>query len=149
MKHKKNCPTTRDLAIAFRRLGDAFATEFCVIGEHIVIDSLAFRQHQTSFKDDPAGLEAFLNHVHIEELVSQTLPLPANYAALVEIAERLMRVWSDRMAPLLKQRQVLFYIGGVDTVSVRFHIERDGEPAWMDISDTQFLRSGENTGLAI
>ncbi len=43
------------------------------------------------------------------------------------------------MAGILGERQVLFYLGGQDTVALRFHIDRNDGKSWVDISDSNFL----------
>jgi hypothetical protein len=46
------------------------------------------------------------------------------------------------MRPRLEGRTVLFYIGGrtADSLTLRFHVERDDGREWLDLADGAFLR---------
>ena|SRR5712691_7093640 len=125
---------------AFTRLARMFAVTFSDIDGCLVIDGDEARRHRESFINDDTGLEAFVNHVHLEDVVEQMLrPRGAGRRVLMSIGEDLIKVWSERLLPILNGREVLFYLGGKDTVAIRFHVVRQGQPTWVRLDDTAFM----------
>jgi hypothetical protein len=122
-------------------LSELFSAPFHKVGDAIVVGDLAsIEHHQSSFPDDPTGFEAFVNHFHLEDIFFGLIsPVGTEREILVHIGMSLITVWGDRMRDILGERQALFYLGGQDTVALRFHIERqDGKP-WIDLSNSGFL----------
>jgi len=106
----------------------------------VVGDLASIEHHQSSFPGDPTGFEAFVNHIHLEDIFSGLIsPIGEEREILLKIGKSIITVWGDRMAGILGERQVLFYLGGQDTVALRFHIDRNDGKSWVDISDSNFL----------
>lgn len=126
---------------ALKALAETFSVRLFEIDGCVVIDEDEFHRHRQSFLRDPTGLEAFVNHLHLEDVTGELLPLEAgNRATLVQIGEQVIRVWADRLSAILKERQAMSYLGGADTVPVRFHLLRRESAAWLDLADLAFLR---------
>ena len=97
-------------------------------------------RHAAAFPGDPTGLEAFVNHIHLPDLVSG--PSSSDRQTLARLGKALVRVWGERLRPLLRGRTALFILSGrlARDMTLRFHIERkDGRP-WLDQLDDQFIR---------
>ncbi len=123
-------------------LANLFGVTFSSLDECVVVGDVAKAGRlRPLFPDDPVGLEALVNHVYLEDLFhSMVVPKGELRRALVKIGQTLISVWHERMAPLLDGREVIFYLGGRDTVAIRFHLVRDSSPSWLDLSDASFVR---------
>lgn len=143
-----------------RKVADLFAAPIAQIdGMVVLVDRAELERHEAHFKGDKTALEAFVNHVHLEDLVSG-LRQPAGNARreALRLGELLIRVWSERVAGITgSDLALLFYLGGTEDVVVRFHVERANEHPWIAISKKEArslklrvyrLRGGEVTRLA-
>lgn len=92
------------------------------------------KRHHREFAGDLVGLESFVNHFHLEDAV-EGLPLDprSKRRHLNTLGEALIRVWTERFTGALGDRKLLFYLGGPDDVTVRFHVERAEAPSWMSL----------------
>jgi hypothetical protein len=124
---------------AIDRVVEAFSSPINEVAGCIVLgDPSAVAKHRESFPDDPTGLEAFVNHVHVADLVAE---VDVDHAFLRRLGTELIRVWAERMQSLLKGREVLFYLTGraPSDMTVRFHVDRSDGRAWLNLEDTEFL----------
>jgi hypothetical protein len=98
------------------------------------------RGHRESCSGDFIALEAFVNHYHLSDFIDGlTLEPKDKRRILTSLADAVVVVWSQRLTHLLADRSVLFYVGGREDVTVRFHVERPDSPAWAPF-DPAFLR---------
>jgi hypothetical protein len=98
--------------------------------------------HMGEFGEDRVGFEAFVNHVHVSDIFATGAKRLGGDRELVEqLARTIIRVWADRIRPLLRGRSVLFYMGGREDVAIRFHVERPGVAPWVDLVGRAFLAS--------
>jgi hypothetical protein len=96
-------------------------------------------RHATSFPGDPVGFEAFVNHVHLGDIVASSAGR-LERRDLIRVGGDVVQVWSDRLKGILGGREILFYLGGARGVTLRFHVVREGEANWLDLSDKEFIR---------
>lgn len=95
---------------ALARVASLFAIPFhAVDGMILTGDPKEFERHIPRFPADSIGLEAFHNHYHLSDAV-RGLPLDSRTKRryLLKLADALVAVWWDRMAPHLGERSVLF-----------------------------------------
>jgi hypothetical protein len=129
-----------------RRAFESLAAELCVDFTAdegcIVIDREEAERHRGAFLDDPNGLEAFVNHVHVEDLLAGALrPTGRDRAALDAIGIALLRVWAERLHRSFPEQPAIFYLGGTDSVSLRFHLHRPDAAPWVALDDLTYLRN--------
>jgi hypothetical protein len=96
-------------------------------------------RHALSFPGDPVGFEAFVNHVHLDDVLASAAG-KLSRKDLLRIGELVVQVWSDRLKGLLRGREVLFYLGGPKGVTLRFHVVREGAANWLDLHDKLFIQ---------
>lgn len=137
-----NSKTKKNMVDNIVQVAKLFATQFVLVEDSIVISEHEFYAHAHLFKGDLDGLEAFINHIHLEDVVQ----MPRNAVnpqeqrhALLETGRLLIQVWHERIQFLYNGVVILFYLGGSDTVSVRFHKSRSIANAWINLSDQDFL----------
>ena len=128
---RKKTPTDK-LLVVTRSLIDLFSMPFFAVGDAVLTGDAAEAIHAERFLDsypgNPIGAEAFANHYHLEDYVEGLRLEPrAQRRFLMTLAEALVKVWSERLVRLLGERSAIFYIGGKDTVLIRFHVERPGQ----------------------
>lgn len=131
----------RTLLQALSGAARLFAMPIASAGASIILgDRKAATRTASSFQGDPTALEAFVNHVHLDDLLGG-LPLSTDGAreALVALGRALVEVYTERARPFLGGRELIFYLGGRDTVSLRFHVFRGSEEAWARLDDADFL----------
>src|SRR4051812_35204299 len=97
------------------------------------------QRHYSELSGDLVGLESFVNHFHLEDAV-EGIPLDpkSKRRHLNALGEALMRVWAERFAEKLGGRRLLFYLGGPDDVTIRFHVERPQASPWMGFDNPKF-----------
>lgn len=127
---------------AMESLAELSALPFHRVGDAILMGNLDTIQRKLdSYPDDITGLESFVNHVHLEDTLSNLLQTSGEERAILfRIGISIIKTWSERIKYLLDDREVLFYLGGKDTVSLRFHIDRKDGQGWVDLSDVEFLK---------
>jgi hypothetical protein len=86
-------------------------------------------RHWDEFPGDPTGLEAFVNHFHLDDLAGDSAAGPVKRKDLMRLGESLVSVWASRLAPT--EEPVVFYLGGRDGVVLRFHLVRPGAKPWI------------------
>jgi hypothetical protein len=123
------------------RLVCLFAMPFYELDDAVLAgDEREGRRHAEHFHDDPTGLEAFVNHYHLQDYVKGIrLDQKALRRLLISTGEALVMVWSERLVRLLGERRVLFYLGGKTDVVLRFHLERSGAP-WVELKPALLKR---------
>jgi hypothetical protein len=130
----------RQIEVVATWVAELFATPLAAVGELLIAgESTEIDRHRKSFPNDPTGLEAFVNHVHLGGAVEGFAP---DRRFLTRLGADVIRVWAERMQALLRGRQVLFYIAGrtAKDMTLRFHIDRRDGRSWLDLADTEFLR---------
>jgi hypothetical protein len=101
---------------------------------------LAYERAHTPI-DDLTGLESDVNSFRMHDLVGGVLEDKGHERRVLRrIGRALIHVWADRLRGQAPDRSFLFYLGGRDTLILRFHTERSSIPHWTDITDLQFLR---------
>ena len=99
------------------------------------------RRHRGSFLSDPTGFEAFVNHFHLEDiLIDFDFEAKKRRREALFLGENVILVWAERLRSLLKGRATLFYLGGPDDVTLRFHLERPGDPSWFSLDNPSAIR---------
>jgi hypothetical protein len=138
MKPSSQIQPIRDTIVSLLEVIDAspFRINECIcVGrrEHAEI-------HLQEFGGDCVGFEAFVNHVHMSDILPNILrQLGTDRSLMEQVARTIVRVWADRIRILLDGRSALFFLGGQDDVVIRFHIERPGLAPWVDPSDRAFV----------
>lgn len=123
---------------ALLRLSTWFAAPLLETRDGLVIsEEKDVERHWIAFPGDPTGFEAFVTHVHLEDLLASGGSLRRR--DWLAIGWDLMQVWGDRLRPRLRGRSVLFYLGGSRGVILRFHVAREGCADWLDWTDKDFL----------
>lgn len=123
-------------------VSDAFTTPIQEYGDAVLAGQpAAIERHLTSFPGDLTALESFVNHLHIEDLTTGMLGVKdEDRLALLAVGKALIHVWAERIRQLPRPRAVLFFLGGLDTISLRFHVFRDQKAAWLDLTSPGFIR---------
>jgi hypothetical protein len=137
-KHKGSISSSAVL----KRLAVLFAMPIHQSGDALLlaIDAKEAERHCTEFPGDVTGLEAFVNHYHLSDFVSGLVLKPkSKRRQLKQLGQAVVTVWAERITHLLGERTALFYLGGREDISVRFHLERDGMPPWAPL-EPAFLR---------
>jgi hypothetical protein len=126
---------------AIERISALFSIPFQGFeGSFLVGDRDEAKRHHREFAGDLVGLESFVNHFHLEDAVAGVPFDPRSKRRhLNALGEALIHVWAERFARELGDRKLLFYLGGPDDVTVRFHIERSEAPPWMSL-DPEYAR---------
>lgn len=120
-----------------RRVAELFATRIVVLDGVIAIgDPAELRRHREHFEEDKTGLEAFVNHVHLEELLHRIIRPPfKRRPEALRLGEQLIRVWAERIAGIAgADVSLLFYLGGSEDVVLRFHTERMNVHPWIALN---------------
>jgi hypothetical protein len=127
----RKTPTDK-LLVLTKSLIELFSMPFHAVGDKVLTgdagDPKDAERFLNSYPGNPIGAEAFANHYHLEDYVEGLRLKPrAQRRFLMTLAEALVKVWSERLVRLLGERSAIFYIGGTDTVLIRFHVERPGK----------------------
>ena len=104
----------RTLLQALSGAARLFAMPIASAGASIILgDRKDATRTASSFQGDPTALEAFVNHVHLDDLLGG-LPLSTDGAreALVALGRALAEVYAERARPFLGGRELIFYLGG-------------------------------------
>jgi len=129
----RKTPTDK-LLVVTRSLIDLFSMPFHAVGDTVLTREAGDARRTERFLNgftDSIGAEAFANHYHLEDYVKGLRWQPGGQRRfLMTLAEALVKVWSERLVRLLGERSAIFYIGGSDTVFIRFHVERPGAAPW-------------------
>jgi hypothetical protein len=135
MAMPKKTPTDTLLAV-ITNLTHLFSIPLQQMGDAVLTGSASSAErHLREFPGDPIGLEATVNHYHLEDYIKGPRLKPrAQRQLLMTLAEALMRVWSERLLPFLGDRAAIFYLGGTDTVVIRFHVERPDTEPWTTLT---------------
>ena len=136
------------ISSALERLAELFSAEFRRIGDAVILNDMAdpgvtadISSYLNQFKQDLTGIESFNNHFHLEDIADITFTGDELVRTkLMEVGRALIKVWAERLHIMLKGQAILFYLGGVDSVIVRFHLERTHEATWIHLSDTAFIQ---------
>lgn len=134
--------TLTPVARAFIGISHLFAARFHEYEDAILIENpIRIQRHTRVFGPDHSGLEAFVNHVHLEDACASVL-LPRSHGrrALMDIGRMLVITWGERMRPMLKDRQAIFYLGGEDSVTLRFHVDRADGMGWLDLNSNRLVK---------
>jgi hypothetical protein len=119
-------------------LSNLFNISFYPLGDAVLSGSLpSAERHLESFPNDSTGLEAFVNHVHLEDVTN--LDAEKDREILLAIGRNIINVWKDRLQPYVNGRKIVFFLGGSDSVSLRFHIIRNDGRDWIDLSDQKLI----------
>lgn len=57
---------------------------------------------------------------------------------MLTVGESIIKVWAERLRSVLRGRAILFYLGGVQGVTLRFHVAREKGTEWMSLDDKSF-----------
>jgi hypothetical protein len=130
----RKTPTDK-LLVLTKSLIELFSMPFHEVGDTVLTGVAGDPRDGERFLDtypgDPIGAEAFANHYHLEDYIEGLRLKPrAQRRLLMTLAEALVTVWSERLVRFLGGRFAIFYIGGRDTVFIRFHVERPGTKPW-------------------
>jgi hypothetical protein len=128
-------------------MGLGFLAERFAIPLHCTADAVfagdipfVYKRDRASIEDF-TGLESDINSFRMHDLVGGVLEDKGHdRRVLRQIGRALIHVWADRLRGLAPDRSFLFYLGGRDTLFLRFHTERSSIPHWTDITDLRFLR---------
>jgi hypothetical protein len=127
-----------------QEVADVLVHTFC----HEIIDCnglllLSTKQARNAGKrviDDPVGYESTMNKRYVTDLSR----IDENARdALMTIGRAVIRIWAERIALLLPGRNVVFYLGGLEDVVLRFHVRRPGICDWTDLADREFLKQSK------
>lgn len=111
-----------------------------VSGALVIGDLNAIMRSLSEFSGDVIAFEAFVNHVHLEDVLNGILkPLGEERVILMRLGASMLNILADKLQPFLTDRNVLAYVGGADTVALRFHTESCEGRNWVDLSDVDFL----------
>lgn len=125
---------------ALSDLSRTFNIPFHQIGNTVIAGKISSAErHLSSFQNDETGFESFVNHIHLEDIVQGVFDPETDREALLIIGKDIIAVWAERLKPYLNKREVIFYLGGSDSVSLRFHIARDDGRDWIDRSDEDLI----------
>jgi hypothetical protein len=123
-------------------LADLFAIPFSDTSGRVVAgDANRATRHLSSYPDDPTGYEAFVNHFHLEDTLMIPYSDGAIRALLVEVGRDLVKAWAGRLQAAFPEHSFLFYLGGTDSVALRFHVDRGDGREWANLNDRSFLRA--------
>ena len=111
----------------------------------VISDEAESRRHASSFPGDPVGFESFVNHVHLDDVLASAAGKPTR-KDMLKVGESIIKVWAERLRSVLRGRTVLFYLGGVQGVTLRFHVARARGTEWMNLDDKSF-RSKEKMAI--
>jgi hypothetical protein len=90
--------------------------------------------------EDPVQYESTQNKIHLDDLCPIYRRRSPRRDTEMAIGRSLVRVWAERITPLLEDREMLMYLGGDAEVTLRFHIVRRGCKNWLDLRDLRFLK---------
>lgn len=134
---------SRPATAALSKIASLFAIPLFEMGGAILSGNPEdAKRHTAEFPGDLVGLEAFVNHYHLEDYVGEFHLEPRQQRRVLNrLAETLALVWSERLVKIIGNRTALFYLGGSDSVVVRFHLERTDEVPWADLNPDFLKRS--------
>ena len=114
-------------------------TPFELDGCLCVGDQVNAAVNRWAFGPDLTGFEAFINHVHVDQLLKHQ-PDAMRVWGRNALLRLVVTCLGAATLPILRDRTLLFFGGGpnIEDCTVRFHVERDGAP-WVDIEDKAFL----------
>jgi hypothetical protein len=123
-------------------VANALVKAFC----HEIVDCdgcLLLSTHQVISErgrviDDPVGYESTMNKRHMTDLCRID---EDDREALMIVGRALVKVWAERIALLFPGREVVFFLGGSDSVILRFHVRRSAITDWTDVTDREYLTS--------
>ena len=87
---------------------------------------------------DAVDVEATMNKRYVAELVGDLIEADAR-EELMACGRSIIQIWAERIALRFPERNVIFYLGGSESVIVRFHTRRHGVDDWLDVTDRQFV----------
>jgi hypothetical protein len=132
-----------------RRLVDTVAGAFC----HEMIDChgalllstkqvRAWRETAPPSDWDPVAVESTMNKRAVVDLAGHAYD-ERSREELMTVGRAILRVWSERIALLFGDRDVVFYLGGSESVVIRFHVRRSGVADWLNLADREFLNASK------
>jgi hypothetical protein len=89
--------------------------------------------------EDPISVESVVNKYYVTHLAGDVFD-EDDRDNLMPIGRALIKVWAERIAFRFPGRRVLFFLGGEESVIVRFHVRREGQHDWASLEDRKFLR---------
>lgn len=133
---------TASAASTLKKVAEVFARPIHELDGALVLGDLdEARRHFHAFPGDLTALEAFVNHVHLEDVVvGLALNDRSKRRQIMALGEALVHVWAERLSPHLQARSALFYLGGPGDVTLRFHVERSEAPPWFPLHDGVAVR---------
>jgi hypothetical protein len=124
------------------RVAEVACAEFQEFSGSIVVDKDEAARHRESFPRDNTALEAFTNHLHLEDLVEMASPLKdVDHSLLMKLGRLLIQIWAERLSTRFPKLEFLFYLGGCDSVSLRVHVARRDAAPWVSLDDYAFIES--------
>ncbi len=121
-------------------LVETFSHPIIEVDEMLLLETEQARHTSSSaLKSDRVSVEATLNKRYVADLVGHAFVDDANRDELMICGRAIMHVWSECIALRFPGRVVVFYLGGRESVILRFHVRRPGVREWTDLSDREFL----------
>ncbi|KAB8144385.1 hypothetical protein F8S13_05790 [Chloroflexia bacterium SDU3-3] len=112
-----------------------FSMKFKQIGGVVVVtNNLNMKFFAEKMISDPVGYEASENHFHLDYMISRDL----SRKVLMDIGKGIIFVWNERIHTMIDDN-VIFYLGGDDSIILRFHLER-GDDYWLPPHNTGLLK---------
>ena len=122
-------------------IAEAFAAEIIDVSGCLLLNSVQARTSEHSAPpSDPVAFEATMNKRHLPDILGIRDDSETR-SALVAVGRALIKTWAERIALRFPTRTVAFYLGGSDSVVIRFHERRSGHPDWINWDDRTFLRA--------
>lgn len=123
-------------------LAKLFSLEISTRGDAVVLgDQAEAARHAQAFAGDPTGLEALVNHWHLEELfVGARLDRAGRRRAALRLGRRLAGVLAERLALRFGDRPFIFLLGGENDVVLRLMSIRTDAPPWFPYEDPRQRR---------
>lgn len=102
-------------------LSTLFSMKFKKV-EGILIATTNLNSRKTSVNQpisNPVWYESTMNHYHLDYMISRDL----SRKVLMDIGKGIIFVWNERIHTVIDDN-VIFYLGGDDSIILRFHLER-------------------------
>ena len=95
---------------------------------------------ETAPVEDPVSVESTMNKRYVADLsrIDENARDP-----LMRVGRAIIYTWSERIALHFPGREVAFYLGGSESVILRFHVRRPGLTDWTNLSDRQYLAAAQ------